>query len=136
MSMTGSVSVCMLEAPSGGLARLQPLRQQRVRIELEAGVEVHAAFREQLARAAVPPGLEEIHRAADVRPADEDLRNRARARPRREHGANLAAAVAGLIRDGVEVDARVLDTEPGEELAHRPAELAPLEREHHDGLVA
>ena len=38
--------------------------------------------------------------------------------------------------DRVEVDAAIRDAEPREQLAHRPAELAPLEREHHDRLVS
>ena len=58
----------------------------------------------------------------------------------REHRADLCAAFAALIFDRVEVDAGVRHADRVEELAHRPAELAPLQREHHhrfggDGCV-
>src|SRR6188768_1077941 len=43
---------------SGTLAWLQPLRQQRIRIELDLRVERDTALRQQLARLAVAPRVE------------------------------------------------------------------------------
>src|SRR5262245_44519383 len=125
-----------LDVSSSALARLQPLRQQRVGIEVRARIELDAALGQQLACGAAAPRVEQVGRAADVRAADEDLRDRARARARGEHGANLAAEVVFLKRDGIEIDAQEWDAKPREQLAHGPAELAPLEREQDDGLVA
>src|SRR5262245_30547385 len=50
--------------------------------------------------------------------------------------ANLSAAIACLILHRIQVNAAVLDSDAREHLAHGPAELAPLEREQDDGLVA
>ena len=51
-----------------------------------------------------------------------------------EHRANPAAEVVLLVLDRIEIDAAIGDAEPRKQLAHRPAELAPLEREHHHRL--
>src|SRR5690606_1571738 len=122
-------------APSGGLARLQPLRQQRVGIDVDALVVADALLLEPALYRAVAPRVEQIRAAADVLAADEDLRDRPRAGALRAHRADLAAPIAGLVLDGVEVDAAVIDAEPREQLADGPAELAPLEREQHDRLA-
>ncbi len=60
---------------------------------------------------ALAPGVEQIRGAADVLAADEDLRNRDRAGALGEHGANLAAQLARLVRHRVEIDAAILDAQ-------------------------
>jgi hypothetical protein len=50
--------------------------------------------------------------------ADVDLRNRRAADAILEHGADLPAAVIGLVSHRIEIHTLVLDTQPGEQLAH------------------
>ena len=52
---------------------------------------------------------------------------------------SLAARVVSAVNTGafrVEVDGAIVDLQTVEEPPHGPAELAPLQREHHDGLRA
>ena len=66
---------------------------------------------------------------------DENLGNRQDSGTLFKNLADLAAEIVLLEFDGIEIDAAVADAEPAEQLAHGPAEFAPLQREHHDRLV-
>src|SRR5690349_15586706 len=108
MSMTGGNDL-LIVAPLRLLARLQPLGQQRVRIDLEFAVVLHVGLVEMLLHLAAAPGVEHVRGAADVRAADEHLRKRLRGRAIGENAADPAAEVFFLELDGVDVDAAIRD---------------------------
>src|SRR5690606_36721631 len=112
-------------APSCGLSGLQPLRQKRVGVDVGALVVTDAALVEPAPQRAVAPCIEQIGAAADVHAADVDVRDGPRAGALRDHGADVPAPISCLAIAGVEIDAQVLHTDPCEELADGPAELAP-----------
>src|SRR4051812_50141845 len=81
--------------------------------------------------------LERGHRfagAADPLASDEQLWNGLAAGARGQHRADLAAAVTGLVVGGVQVDGAIGNPAGREQLAQRPAELAPLQCEQHHRL--
>src|SRR5690349_11057510 len=133
MSITGGCLIITMA--SRALARLQPLGQQRIRIELGLAVVGHAGLVQAFLDRAITPRVEQVGAAADVLAADVDLRHGLLAGPIGEHRADLAAEIVLLELHRVDIDTAIGDAEPGEQLAHRPAELAPLEREHHHRLV-
>src|SRR5262245_44599488 len=93
-------------------------------------VEADAVPLEQCLGASITPRLEEIRGSPDELAADEDLRDGLDAGARGERAADRATAVSGLELDRVEIDGTVGDAEMGHHAPHRPAEFAPLEREH------
>src|SRR6187551_250788 len=117
-------------SPLRALARLQPLGQERIRVERCCAVVGHGGLVEQALQLAIAPRVEGIGGSADMLAADEHLRQRLRAGAIREHAANAAAEILFLELDGVDVDAAIRDAKLLEQLAHRPAEFAPLERKH------
>ena len=128
--------------PVADSPRVQPLRQRRVGVLQCRGEVRHARQIQPLAKTAVVEGVEELGRAADMRAADEDLRDGRGTEPGAERSADVATPVPCLVGDGVEVDGTERNAHRREELARRGAELAPFEREHHywrvrigDGLL-
>ena len=95
MSMTGNVRAHRRFPLRRSCAAAATSAAARTGSSSAARVERDAALLNQLAHRAAAPRVEEVRAAADVLAADEDLRDRLRARARREHGADLAAAVAG-----------------------------------------
>src|SRR3990167_11115759 len=115
-------------------ARLQPAGKQAVRID-PCILVVADAMRGQ--HRLQPTALEGIHgvgAATDVFTADEHLWNGRTADALEKHGTDLSAAVVGLVGRGVEVYGSIGDRSLREQLAQRPAELAPLEPEKYEWL--
>ena len=97
-------------------------------------VEMHALLAQQPLQ---PTFLERVHGfggAADPLATDEQLRNGLAAGARGQHRTDLAAAVVDLVIGGVQVDGAIRNRTRREQLAQRPAELAPLQREQHHRL--
>src|SRR5256885_3979860 len=97
MSMTGTLSITMVSfRGSRSLARVHPLRQQAVGVELDAAVECDAGRFEARLQRAVTHRVEQIGAAADVHAADIDLRDRRRAGALLQHGAHADAELVLL----------------------------------------
>src|SRR5262249_53285872 len=114
--------------------RLLPFRQQAVRIDFDAGVITNTFLNQTTLYGPIAPGVKQVGASAYVLGADEDLRNGLCACAGRKDGTNLSAQIVFLILDGVQINTTVLNTHSREKLPDRPTELAPLEREQHDGL--
>src|SRR5690606_32852905 len=110
-------------------SRLQPLRKQRIRVDLDRRVKWDSAFPQPLLKFAALHRVEDLGTAADVLAAHENLGDRADAQPRRQHRAELPAAVSFLVLNRVQVDTSVVHPKLAEELAHGPAEFAPVQGE-------
>src|SRR5690242_8077020 len=96
ISVSGMVSMKGMASSSCALARLQPLRQQRVRVDGDFAVVAGRAILEPALQRTVAPGVEEIGATADVLTVDEDLRHGLLAGAIREHGADTPAEVVLL----------------------------------------
>src|SRR5688572_28956520 len=110
----------MVSEPS---ARVHPLGQEPRRVARHAAVEGDAALTEAVLQRAGAEHLQRLGGAPDGHAADKDLGDGGRAKPLMQVLADLAAEVALLERDRIEIDAAVGDAGCVEELAYRPGKL-------------
>ena len=113
-------------------AGVDPAREQGVGVDVGLAEVGDVVVGQKPLQAALLPGGEGVGGAAEVGAGDEDLGDGRDADAAAEGDADLAAEIAFLVGGGVEVDRAVGDAGAGEEVADRPAELAPFEREKDD----
>src|SRR6478672_13954923 len=94
----------MTSGDANSSTRMQPTRQQRIRIDVGVLIEMHALLAQQPLQPTFMEGGHGFRGAADPLATDEDLRNRAAADARGEHRADPAAAVVYLVVRGIQID--------------------------------
>src|ERR1700680_2659144 len=124
--------------PSTGAAstRMQPGRQERIRVDAQAPVVRSTVLIEKRLQAASLVGIEGIGTSPDQFAPNEDLRNGGHGSARSQRRADFSAAILFLILDRVQINRAITDAVPREHLSNCPAKLAPFEGKHHDRLLA
>src|SRR6185295_18189462 len=109
------------------LSWMKPLGQERIGVHVVCLFEAHAVVAHELLQAPVIERIKRFGASADMLVPDEYLRDGRRLGAHLEHIADLAAPIVLLVIGRIEIDRSVRNSKLLEQLAHRPAELAPFQ---------